>query len=399
MAQELRAYRIPLKSTGLIMNFHPNHGARRRGWRLFGVLDRMIFSEAAGTLFAVLGVLVLIVVSKRFLRILARAIEGEVSGQAIFLLLGLKISAAAINLLPSAAFLAVLMTLGRMYRDYEMPVLAAAGVGVARVYRSVFVFLLPLTLLAGYLSLDVLPWTEQQTRKLYEMEEKTADIRGIKEGRFAESSDGETVFYVEEYKDRERMHNIFVQSDEHGKQGVVSSETGYLKVMDSGEQFIVLQNGTRYEGAPGTAEFIITEFEEYGVKIKNKPKNGEGKIDQGAKDSADLRKSSHPRDIAEYQKRLSVPLGVLMLGILAVPLSRLAPRAGVYGNLFAAFFIYIAYENVQRISQGLVMGKKIPLALGYSGVYLAMAAITIALLVRSLGRQYVWQRLTGWAGR
>ncbi|TAN49330.1 MAG: LPS export ABC transporter permease LptF [Methylococcaceae bacterium] len=368
----------------------------RSGW---AVLDRMITFEVLQTMLAVLGVLVLIIVSKRFLRILARAIEGDVSGEAIFLLLGLKTATAAIHLLPSAVFLAVLITLGRMYRDYEMPVLAAAGAGLARLYRAVLVSVLPMTLLAGVLALLVLPWTEQQTRRLYEIEGRTADIRGIKEGKFAESSDGSTVFYVEEYKDRERMHNIFVQSREHGRQGIVSSDAGYLKNTEKGEQFIILQKGTRYDGNPGTAAFVVTEFDEYGVKISGKVKDDEKVTEQSAKSSSELIVSSLPRDIAEYQKRLAIPLGVLMLSLLAVPLSRLAPRAGVYGNLFAAFFIYIAYENIQRVMQGLVIGAKVPHWLGYSGVYLLMALVTCLLLVRALGHRWVMQVMRGWVGR
>lgn len=388
--------------------FSASAPAHRRRWfnglartlcRPFAVLDRMITVEVSQTMLAVLGVLVLIIVSKRFLRILARALEGDVSGEAIFLLLGLKISAAAIHLLPSAVFLAVLITLGRMYRDYEMPVLAAAGAGLARLYRAVLVFVLPMTVLAGVLALQVLPWTEQQTRKLYEIEGKTADIRGIKEGKFAESSDGSTVFYVEEYKDHERMRNIFVQSREHGKQGIVSSDAGYLKNTEKGEQFIILQKGTRYDGNPGTAAFVVTEFDEYGIKISGKVKDEEKTTEQSAKSSAELVVSVLPRDIAEYQKRLSIPLGVFMLGLLAVPLARLAPRAGVYGNLFAAFFIYIAYENVQRIMQGLVIGAKVPLWFGYSGVYLLMAGLIVLLLVRALGHRWVMQVMRGWIGR
>ncbi|WP_054773867.1 LPS export ABC transporter permease LptF [Methylogaea oryzae] len=384
------------------MNFHPAGALWRRVKRSIAVFDCMVAVEAAATMTAALSVLVLIIVSKRFLRILAKAIEGEVSGQAIFLLLGLKIVAATISLLPSAAFLAVLMTLGRMYRDNEMSVLASAGAGLARLYRAVLVFVLPLVVVGWYLALNVLPWTEQQTRKLYEIEEKTADIRGIKEGKFSESSDGATVFYVEEYKERESMRNIFVQSDEHNKLGIVSSDTGYLKVMDNGDQFIVLQNGTRYDGIPGTANFIITEFKEYGVKIKGKSSKDkeEGKPpEQSIKSSQELVQSAQPRDIAEYQKRLAVPFGVLMLGLLAVPLSRLAPRAGVYGNLFAAFFIYIAYENMQRIMQGMVIASKVPAWLGYSGVYLLMAVVTTALVVRSVGPRWVAQLIRGWVGR
>jgi lipopolysaccharide export system permease protein len=379
-----------------MMNLHPAGAGGRPRQRWFTVFDRLIVADVLRTTIAVLAILVLIIVSKRFLRVLARAIEGQVSGEAIFLLLGLKISAAAITLLPSALFAAVLMTLGRMYRDYEMPVLAASGVGVARIYRAVLQAVLPLALLGGALALNALPWIETQTQQLFAKEGKTADIRGIKEGKFAESSDGNTVFYVENYEDRQRMRNIFVQSYSHGKQGVVTSASGYLKETGDGEQFIILENGVRYEGAPGNGDFIVTEFAEYGVRIQEKEDDGLSESEQrNSQSSQELLASANPRDIAEFQKRLAVPLGIVALVCLAVPLSRLAPRGGVYGNLFAAFLIYIAYENVQRVTQGLLISAKIAPWLSHVLVYGLMALMMFGMLVHELGWRWVKQCLTG----
>lgn len=360
------------------------------------VLDRLVMTDVVRTSIAVLAILVLIIVSKRFLRILARAIEGQVSGEAIFVLLGLKISAAAIALLPSALFAAVLMTLGRMYRDYEMPVLAASGVGVGRLYRAVMQAVLPLAVLGGLLSMNALPWIEAETQKLLAKEERTADLRVIKEGKFAESSDGNTVFYVEKYEDRQRMHNIFVQSQSHDKQGVVTSASGYLKETGDGEQFIVLENGVRYEGAPGGGAFVITEFDEYAVRIQEKEDGGLSDSDRRSSQASEsLLASGQPKDIAEFQKRLAIPLGIVALTCLAVPLSRLAPRGGVYGNLFAAFLIYLAYENAQRVSQGLLISAKIAPVLSYVLVYGLMGLAMFAMLVHELGWYWVKQCLTG----
>ncbi|HLF98485.1 MAG TPA: LPS export ABC transporter permease LptF [Methylococcaceae bacterium] len=379
-----------------MINLHPAGVAGRPRQRWFTVLDRLIMVDVLRTTVAVLAILVLIIVSKRFLRILARAIEGQVSGEAIFLLLGLKISAAAIALLPSALFAAVLMTLGRMYRDYEMPVLAASGVGVARIYRAVMQAVLPLALLGGALALNALPWIEAETQRLFAKEERTADLRVIKEGKFAESSDGNTVFYVEKYEDRQSMRNIFVQSHGHGKQGVVTSASGYLKETGDGEQYIILKDGIRYEGAPGQGAFVITEFDEYGVRIQEKEDNGLSESDRrNSQSSQALLDSGNPKDVAEFQKRLAVPLGIVALTCLAVPLSRVAPRSGVYGNLFAAFLIYLAYENAQRVTQGLLISAKIAPALSYVLVYGLMGLGMFGMLIHELGWFWVKQCLTG----
>jgi len=75
--------------------------------------------------------------------------------------------------------------------------------------------------------------------------------------------------------------------------------------------------------------------------------------------------------------------------MLAVPLSRVAPRAGAWGNVLKAFVIYVVYENVQKISQGLLMTGKIPLPLAYGGAHLIMAALAIALLIRNLGWRFL----------
>lgn len=371
------------------MNFHPAGSISRPSRRLVTLFDRMVAAEVSKTLVAVLSVLVLIIVSKRFLKILALAIEGDVSGQAIFVLLGLKITAAAITLLPPAIFVAVLMTLGRMYRDSEMPVLAGAGVGVGRTYQAVGLVVVPLAALSAVLALYVLPWSDATTRELFVREERLANIRGIKEGKFAESNNGKTVFYVEELKDNTHMRNIFVQSSQHGREGVVASDSGFLKTQDDGEQFLILRNGIRYDGKPGTAEFVITDFEEYGVRIDAPSDADDKSVERASLASEALLASGKPRDIAELQKRVAVPLGIIALSLLAVPLARLAPRSGVYGNLFAAFLIYLGYENLQRIGQGMVIGDKVPAVFGGMLVYLVTFATVSALLVHNLGWRWI----------
>ena len=191
----------------------------------FTVIDRMISTELLKTQGSILLVLVVIIVSRKFLNVLAKAIEGELSSDTIFQLLGLKILTAIAILLPAASFMAILTVLGRLYRDQEMSALASAGVGMSRVYRALGWSMIPLCLLSSLMSLEVMPWSERQAQYLIVKDEKSADIRGFKPGRFNEFSQGDVVLYAEQLaEDDHFLHNVFVQSRQRNSVGIVLSK-------------------------------------------------------------------------------------------------------------------------------------------------------------------------------
>lgn len=366
-------------------------------WWLLPVLDRMLVLELAKTVIAVLSVLVTIIVSRKFLNILTKAIEGDIAGGTLLSLLGLKVLGAFIILMPAAQFLALLMVIGRMYRDQEMSVLASSGVGLARIYHAVAWFIIPLSIASTYLAWEVIPWSEAKTSSLMKKDEKTADLRGIKAGRFNEFSRGDVVLYAASLSEEDGvMRQIFVQSRNGDKSGVTVAASGHLKETETGSHFVVLNDGIRYQGTPGQADYIISEFEEYDVKI-----DADGDADPTAIKrettlaSMALWQSKSPRDLAELQRRLAVPMGVLLLGILAIPISKVAPRSGVFGNVVTAFLIYIVYENIQRISQGLLMSGKVPVWLAFSGVYFFTLALIGFYLLKTVGLRWFLMVITG----
>ena len=170
-----------------------------RGRRSFlTVIDRMIALDLLKTLLSILLVLVTIIVSRKFLGILTKAIEGEVASETVFSLLGLKTLAAIAVLIPPSTFMAVLSVLGRMYRDHEMSVLASAGVGSKRIYQAMCWVIVPVFLFSLLMSLQIMPWSEMKSQELIKRDTQTHDIRGIKAGRFNEFSSGDIVLYAEE---------------------------------------------------------------------------------------------------------------------------------------------------------------------------------------------------------
>ena len=356
------------------------------------VIDRMISVELGKTLISILLVLVTIIVSRKFLGILTQAIQGDIASETVFSLLGLKTLAATAILIPPSTFMAVLSVMGRMYRDHEMSVLASAGVGPGRIYKAMAWTLTPIFFLSVYLAIEVMPWSERKSQELIKRDSKTHDIRGIKPGQFNEFSSGNVVLYAEEMDEGQNMRKIFVQSTKPNQTTVVIAESGRLHRVENGDNFVILNNGRNYQGKPGEPTYIISEFDEYGVRISG-PEEVSEVLKREAMPSFELLKSTSPRELAELQKRMGIPLGVIALTLLAVPLSRVSPRQGPYGSLFSAFIIYIAYENAQKITQGLLIGGKIPGWASYVLIYGLLLAMTAMLFAKNLGPRWIRKKL------
>lgn len=359
-----------------------------RPFRLVTVLDKMIIKELFQTVSAVLVVLVVIIVSRKFIKVLAQAIEGNIANDTVMTLLGLKIIVATTTFLPAALFMAVLMVLGRMYREQEMAAISSAGGSVFTIYRAVFMLVLPLSLVGMGLSMVASPWAEAKTEELMHHDKQNADIRGIAAGRFSEYSDGELIFYTENVDEEGRMHKVFVQNKQGEKAGVVNAEYGWLKSLPGG-LYLVLENGERIQGIPGNKDFTIEAFKEYAVLVEKKATILN--LGRQAITTDTLWLSPELRDIAELQDRFNTPFGVLLLAFLAVPLAKLSPRGGIYGSMLVAFGIYFAYGNLQRVNHSWVISGALPAWLGYFWVDVLLLVLGLLMLLRLFGWQWVWQ--------
>ena len=360
--------------------------------KLVTVLDKMIIHDLLKTLISVLTVIVVIIVSRKFIRILDEAISGQVSNETLLSILGLKTISATVEFLPVALFMAVLMVMGRMYRDQEMSAVASAGGGAGTLYRAVFLLVVPLSVLALGLSLYVSPWAEANVDQIMKQGEESADLRGIAAGKFSEYSQGDLVFYVEKISADKKMHNVFVQNRQNGNMDIINAEAARIEDLADG-RYIIFENGEQVRGQPGTLNYVIEQFVEYAVRLDTK----ESVVDLNRQALAvDLLWRSKVKSyIAELQRRFSIPLGALLLSFIAVPLAQISPRGGVYGNMLVGFLIYFSYGNLVRVSQSWVMTGAIPAWLGGTSVNVLLLLIGSFLLARLYGWQWLILKIRG----
>ncbi len=365
-------------------NWSKGYNAGRR--KLVTVLDKMIALDLLKTLLAVWSVIVVIIVSRQFIRVLDKAVEGQVSNQTLLTVLGLKTIIASAAFLPAALFMAVLMVLGRMYRDQEMSAVSSAGGGAGTVYRAIFLLIFPLTVLSAGLSFYVSPWAEAMMDRIMHQDKESADIRGIAAGKFSEYSQGDLVFYVEKIDSDKKMHKVFVQHRQGGRLAIINAEAGRMEDLPDG-RYVILENGERIQGQPGSVNFIIEQFAEYAVRVE--AKESAVKFGKESVASNTLMASGQIADIAELQRRFSIPMGIMLLSFIAVPLAQMSPRSGVYGNMLVGFLIYFSYGNLIRVSQSWVMTQTISASLGVIAVNTLLLAIGAILLARLYGWQWL----------
>ncbi len=340
------------------------------------IIDRYILQETLKSFLAVITVLLLIMVSHGFMRILEQAAEGDISSDVLFTLLGLETVKVLSRIIPPAFFFSILYALGRMCRDSEITALAASGVGLARIYRSLIFLSILIVLLVSWLSLTVQPLVMQAKEEVLQQQKEKADFASAVAGRFNEFSRGDLVFYVEEMSDdKKKLRNIFVQNRQHGTLGLITATKGYQYVdPKTGDQFIVLKDGYRYEGEPGERDFSVGEFVKYGIRVVQKEK-GLAKVSSRMRSTPALLESDDIKDKVELEQRLMYPVAVLIFTLVSVPLSRSLPREGIYGRLTLAVLFYFVFLNLQAVSGSWMENGTTPLWLGRWWVHLFMLGL------------------------
>jgi len=360
-----------------------------------GIIDRLLLSEILKTLLVVLLVIMLLLLSNTLVRYLGMAARGLLGTDILMLVVGLEMVKALGLVVPPAFFFSVLWVLGRMYRDSEMVALAASGFGHARLFKAVLAAALPLSLLVTLLVMQVLPWARGHVAHLQAEQASSADISGVRAGRFNEFSRGGLVVYTERLDEKGfKLAGVFVQDRQQGQLGIVTAQNAVQTTdPETGERFVILTDGHRYEGKPGGLDYNVGRFDEYAVRIPTL-QTEVVKLPQSAKPWRELLASDAPRDNAELQYRLSMPLALVAFAVLAVPLARSPPRAGIYGRLTFAVLLYFTFMNLQRLAGRWLEDGSVPAWLGMW--WLPLLMLGVAGLIILFDSNWFWVQRRRW---
>jgi lipopolysaccharide export system permease protein len=348
------------------------------------VFRRSLVRELTATAVALFLVLLGILFTNLVLRLLARAAGGTVAPEGVLALLGFNALFYFNILLSVALFLTVLLTLSRWYRDSEMIVWFTSGQSLTAWLKPILWFATPFLLAIVVLSLWLSPWAE--TRRLeYERQlESREELSLLAPGLFKEFRQAKLVVFIESINTLDgTIKNVFLHSIDSDKDVTTVARSGRLEEAPNGDRFIVLQDGRRYEGTPGSADFRTAEFERLGRRIEPAEVRAlPASLKALPTDVLVIADGAPER--AELFWRISVPISALLLVLLAIPLAYVNPRMGRSLNLFTALFMYMLYSNCLNIVQSMIAQGRVSLLLGLVVIHSVAAAVVIALFLKRL---------------
>lgn len=357
------------------------------------IFQRAAQREFAQTAAAVFVALFAILLTTQLIRLLGKAATGATASEAVVALLGF----AALNYLPVllslTLFVSILLSLSRSYRDSEMAIWFSSGVPLTAWMRPVLRFALPVVTAIAVLALFLSPWALSKRAEYQKRIDQRDDVARVTPGAFNESARGDRVFFVESVPDadgQDRVKNIFINSIQHGRLGVIAASQGHTEVVENGDKFIVLSNGRRYESEAGSAEYRVMEFSRYAIRIEAHENRG---VEKTAKNLATWELLREPTAVnqGELLWRIGVPLSALMLSLLAIPLSFVNPRAGRTNNLIFALLTFMLYSNLLSVSQAWVAQERISFGIGVWAIHALMLIVLLLLFWKRLAVYSFWR--------
>ncbi|MBM3342236.1 MAG: LPS export ABC transporter permease LptF [Betaproteobacteria bacterium] len=347
------------------------------------IFHRSVLRELTGNALAAFLVLLGIVLATQLVRLLALAAGGAITAASVTALLSFVIVGYLPTLLSLTLFIAVLLTLSRAYRDSEMMVWFSGGLSLTRWIRPVLTFALPLVLIIAVLALYLAPWAAGQAETLRKALDSRDDVSTVMPGVFRESRHADRVYFVEGVSGTaNEVANVFVSATQQGKSGVMVARKGYQETAPNGERYLILENGYRYEGEPGRADFKTFEFERYSLRIEARevPRAVGTKVLK----TGELTGSGEPAYRGELAWRIGLPVSALLLALLAIPLSYANPRGGRSMNLIVAVLVYMTYVNLLSIIQAYIGQSRIPFGHGLVLVHVVVILVLLVLFYRRL---------------
>ena len=344
-------------------------------------------------------ILLAVAVISRFMQYLGEAASGQKAADALFLIMLYRLPEFLLVILPLALLLGIVLSYGRMYAENEMVSLMGAGIGQTRLTRITLGIAAVAMALMGVLSLGAAPWGMRHAEAIVQGQEELTEIDLIVAGQFRSFGDAGRVTWTESTSNADNggreLRNVFVAVSGEGAGSdaapvIVFAESARPMIdAATGARFMRMENVAQYDGIPGSAEFSVGRFDAQSILLPQ-PAEFEETLEQSTIATLDLIGSADPVHAGELHWRLSLIMLAPVLGVLAVPMSRVQPRQGRYIKLVPAAFLYVVYFAFLEFCRDAVRDGGSPYAFWL--VHAAFLALgLIAIRQGRMSRRLFWK--------
>lgn len=358
------------------------------------IYKRYFVSEIMKSAAAILVVVVIIYAGDCAINFMGETIAGSLPPAMVGFLILLRVSIALEVILPVTFFLAVIIAMGRLYKDLEMTAFSACGLGMDRVLKLVCILSLPVALAAAFASLYIRPHAWAQIYRVMDEAQSRFDISRLNPNAFFEMHYGKVVFFAEEVQAAEsRAQGVFVRVADGDRWKVIRARQMTQDEGADGRRTLLFQEGSMYEPPAEGAAGKITRFTQARYPLtEDNPVNS--RYRRKATATPRLIGSARLEDVTELQWRLSAPLSTFLLALLGVPLSKSNPRRGKFARIGIAIVIFAIYFQLFVVARTWVDDALVSPVPGIWWVPALLSGLTL-LLLRRTGEVWCRRRRRG----
>jgi len=345
-------------------------------------LDRYLLRDFVQSFLATLIVLLVVSVGGVLVDILGNIADGRLPARLLFSQLGLQFIVYMPLILPLALMLGLLLATARLYRDSEMAVLTAIGVGPRRLLRPVLMLVLPVVGLVGLCSLWLGPWADRTSEEMIESANRSLVMAGLESGKFTVLPNGGVVYLSSVSPDGSGLGRIFLQRTREDRLEVVSAKSGKMFFEGDRQRYLQLDDGHQIEGpANGALDYRLMTFARNDVALPDGADTRE-KNDPELLPTTRLFGDDRPEAKAQLHARITPPLIALAFALMTLPLARSSPRQQRYGRMMVAFLAYMVGMNLMFIGTRWIADGKLSGTVGLWWLSLPLLALAIWMYLR-----------------
>ena len=344
------------------------------------ILARYVLREVVLVWLAVTGVLLIILFANEVVGVLERAAANQYPQDMVLELIGLGSLQYLSLVVPVGLLLGVVLSFGRLYHDSEMAAALACGVGPRIIYVPVMLLAVLVSALLAWLSLVLAPQATAQALALRNEALHAGQFAPIAPGKFRTFIGGNAVVFAQDVGKDGTLSRVFVERNRGPLVEVALAQRArHTVTADGTTHLITLNDGERFEGVPGSAQFRMVRFAEHTVPVPA-PTISDAVRDLEAQPSGKLLGTDTPEARAELQWRIALPIMCLVLAVLAVPLSRLNPRQGRYARVWVAVLIFFLYYNLAAAGKSWIAHGTAPALIGLWWTHLAVVLLALVVI-------------------
>lgn len=361
------------------------------------LIKKIFYREIVSNAVKILIALIVILPIEELFKLLDRAASGNLPTATIFTAMIYGTIASFPMALIISCFLTVTITINRFCKEQEFVIWLSSGISPFYWFKLTAFFAVPMSIICAICTMYITPWANAKSNEYSDYVIKQQVNMMISPGVFKENPSNNQVFYLEHYSLIDGLaQKIFVQYADPDSSVVynLTALSGNVYNND-GVVSVVLNHGHRYQLSPSADNrFMELDFDTFKASIKQiySPNVAATTNNANAMPSALIKQHSGSAN-AELSWRIANALSMLVMSLIAVPISMQIGRRQSGLIFIIPALIYAAYQNLILSLNSYVGSGVINSVWGIQVVHPIMIGIVILLTyIKTLPKGYLWSR-------